>query len=134
MSHATPVEIKSAFDDNAELWLDASENHAFLVGCANGTVSESQFNTWLVQDYMYVTSFHHFLSAIMQDAPVVDDEILKSGGSLSHHHGVGKLRREFLPRVLSPAALAWSNGIKQAVDPQRLRSECGPLRRMPYRA
>ena len=48
------------------------------------------------------------------------DEILKSGGSLSHHHGVGKLRRGFLPRVLSPAALAWSNGIKQAVDPQRL--------------
>jgi len=24
------------------------------------------------------------------------DEILRSGGSLSHHHGVGKLRREFL--------------------------------------
>lgn len=48
------------------------------------------------------------------------DEILKSGGSLSHHHGVGKLRREFLPRVLSPAARAWSDGIKNAVDPQRL--------------
>jgi alkyldihydroxyacetonephosphate synthase len=48
------------------------------------------------------------------------DEILKCGGSLSHHHGVGRLRREFLPRVLSPAARAWSEGIKQAVDPQRL--------------
>jgi formylaminopyrimidine deformylase / aminopyrimidine aminohydrolase len=79
MSSTTPFEIESAFVDNAELWLDASENHAFLVGCANGTVTESQFNTWLVQDYMYVTSFHQFLSAIMKDAPVVDDEILKSG-------------------------------------------------------
>src|SRR5206468_5371040 len=29
------------------------------------------------------------------------DEILKSGGSLSHHHGVGKLRRAFLPRIMS---------------------------------
>ncbi|MDQ6612591.1 MAG: FAD-binding oxidoreductase [Gemmatimonadota bacterium] len=48
------------------------------------------------------------------------DEILKCGGSLSHHHGVGKLRREFLPRVLSPAARAWSDGIKHAVDPQHL--------------
>lgn len=48
------------------------------------------------------------------------DEILKSGGSLSHHHGVGRLRREFLPRVLSPAARAWSDGIKHAVDPQHL--------------
>jgi alkyldihydroxyacetonephosphate synthase len=45
------------------------------------------------------------------------DEVLASGGSLSHHHGVGKLRRGFLPRVLSPAALEWSRRIKQAVDP-----------------
>ncbi len=48
------------------------------------------------------------------------DEILLCGGSLSHHHGVGRLRREFLPRVLSPAALAWADGVKAAVDPQRI--------------
>ena len=48
------------------------------------------------------------------------DEILECGGSLSHHHGVGRLRRDFLPRVLSPAARAWSDAIKNAVDPQRL--------------
>src|SRR5262249_38213092 len=29
---------------------------------------------------------------------IARDEILKTGGSLSHHHGVGKLRRAFLPR------------------------------------
>jgi len=45
------------------------------------------------------------------------DEILRSGGSLSHHHGVGKLRSGFLPRVFSPAALAWSSEVKRAVDP-----------------
>ena len=45
------------------------------------------------------------------------DEILNSGGSLSHHHGVGKLRRGFLPRVFSPAALEWSGDIKRAIDP-----------------
>jgi alkyldihydroxyacetonephosphate synthase len=45
------------------------------------------------------------------------DEILRSGGSLSHHHGVGKLRRRFLPRIFSPAALAWSAELKRAVDP-----------------
>ncbi|HXI21218.1 MAG TPA: FAD-binding oxidoreductase, partial [Gemmatimonadales bacterium] len=48
------------------------------------------------------------------------DEILRSGGSLSHHHGVGKLRRRFLPRVMSPAALAWSAEVKHAVDPGNL--------------
>jgi alkyldihydroxyacetonephosphate synthase len=45
------------------------------------------------------------------------DEVLESGGSLSHHHGIGKLRRDFLPRIQSPGMLAWSRGIKQAVDP-----------------
>jgi len=45
------------------------------------------------------------------------DEILRTGGSLSHHHGVGKIRRGFLPRIASPAALEWSTEVKRAVDP-----------------
>ena len=45
------------------------------------------------------------------------DEVLKSGGSLSHHHGIGKIRRDFLPRVLSPGMLEWEKEIKKAVDP-----------------
>jgi alkyldihydroxyacetonephosphate synthase len=45
------------------------------------------------------------------------DEILRAGGSLSHHHGVGKLRQPFLSRIFSPTALAWRERLKQAVDP-----------------
>jgi len=45
------------------------------------------------------------------------DEVLTSGGSLSHHHGIGKIRQEFLPRILSPGTLAWSRGVKETVDP-----------------
>ncbi len=45
------------------------------------------------------------------------DEILKTGGSLSHHHGIGKIRRDYLPRVFSPASLAWAADVKRAVDP-----------------
>jgi len=45
------------------------------------------------------------------------DEILSSGGSLSHHHGIGKLRAPFLPRIYSPAALDWRARLKRAVDP-----------------
>ena len=48
------------------------------------------------------------------------DEILKSGGSLSHHHGVGKIRQRFLPRVFSKAALSWAADFKRAVDPGNL--------------
>lgn len=45
------------------------------------------------------------------------DEILRSGGSLSHHHGIGKLRERFMPRIASPATLAWRDALKRAVDP-----------------
>jgi alkyldihydroxyacetonephosphate synthase len=48
------------------------------------------------------------------------DEILRSGGSLSHHHGIGKIRRKFLPRVFSPASLDWAADVKRAVDPTNI--------------
>ncbi len=46
------------------------------------------------------------------------DEILQAGGSLSHHHGVGQLRNEFLPRTMSEAALRWRAGARAALDPR----------------
>lgn len=46
------------------------------------------------------------------------EEILASGGSLSHHHGVGKLRQHFLPEIFSETALAWRRDLKRAVDPE----------------
>jgi alkyldihydroxyacetonephosphate synthase len=48
---------------------------------------------------------------------IARDEILNSGGSLSHHHGVGKLRREYLPRIMSPTALQWKRELKKTLDP-----------------
>jgi alkyldihydroxyacetonephosphate synthase len=45
------------------------------------------------------------------------DEILRSGGSLSHHHGVGKIRQRFLGRIASPGVQAFAREIKGAVDP-----------------
>ncbi len=45
------------------------------------------------------------------------EEILAAGGSLSHHHGVGKLRQDFMKDVFSEGALQVMRQIKQAVDP-----------------
>lgn len=45
------------------------------------------------------------------------DEILRNGGSISHHHGVGKIRQGFLSRIQTPAALEWKSALKQAIDP-----------------
>jgi alkyldihydroxyacetonephosphate synthase len=48
---------------------------------------------------------------------IARDEILRSGGSLSHHHGIGKHRQEFLPRVVSEGTLASVSAVKRALDP-----------------
>jgi alkyldihydroxyacetonephosphate synthase len=48
------------------------------------------------------------------------DEILRCGGSLSHHHGVGKIRQDYLSRVMSEEALAWSQRTKDALDPMNI--------------
>jgi thiaminase len=71
--------IESLFIDQKELWLSASEKHPFLTGCANSTVSNEQFNTWLAQDYLYVNSFQPFLLGIIPISPSSDTEILASG-------------------------------------------------------
>ena len=54
--------------------------------------------------------FHDIEAALRQ-------VILDGGGSLSHHHGVGKIRQQFLPQVHSAAGLDAIRAAKRAVDP-----------------
>ena len=46
--------------------------------------------------------------------------IMQAGGSVSHHHGIGKLRHEFMDRTISPASAALIKELKQASDPQNI--------------
>lgn len=48
------------------------------------------------------------------------EEILAQGGSLSHHHGVGKLRKHFLPEVVPQITLDWLRNFKQKIDPKNI--------------
>ena len=74
--------------------------------------------------YFYFAFYHKGVEAPSEVYAELEhaarDEILRSGGSLSHHHGVGKLRQRFLPAVFSPAALAWREALKRSVDPNDL--------------
>jgi alkyldihydroxyacetonephosphate synthase len=45
------------------------------------------------------------------------EEVLERGGSLSHHHGIGKIRQPFLGRIASPGLRAFARQVKRAVDP-----------------
>jgi alkyldihydroxyacetonephosphate synthase len=46
--------------------------------------------------------------------------ILDNGGSLSHHHGVGKLRASFLAQVQSEASSHVLRETKRAMDPNNI--------------
>ena len=52
-----------------------------------------------------------------RSSSVLRQVILDHGGSLSHHHGVGKIRQRFLPQVHTAAGLELIRAAKRAVDP-----------------
>lgn len=43
--------------------------HPFLTGCQQGTISVSQFNTWLVQDVLFVKAFTRMVGRVLAAAP-----------------------------------------------------------------
>jgi len=48
------------------------------------------------------------------------DIILQHGGSISHHHGIGKLRNSFMDKVLSQPNINMLREVKKSVDPQNI--------------
>ncbi len=73
--------------------------------------------------------FTHGFSAKGAEAPdrvfatiehAMRETIMAHGGSISHHHGVGKLRRDFLPQTLTPASVELLREVKTGVDPANI--------------
>nr|XP_033802067.1 alkyldihydroxyacetonephosphate synthase, peroxisomal [Geotrypetes seraphini] len=48
------------------------------------------------------------------------EEILANGGSLSHHHGVGKLRKQWLRESISDVGIGMLRSVKNYVDPNNI--------------
>jgi len=48
------------------------------------------------------------------------DEILSHGGSLSHHHGVGKLRRGWMEDTIGRVGMQMLKGLKDTLDPNNI--------------
>uniref|UniRef100_A0A672G739 Alkylglycerone-phosphate synthase n=1 Tax=Salarias fasciatus TaxID=181472 RepID=A0A672G739_SALFA len=48
------------------------------------------------------------------------EEILANGGSLSHHHGVGKLRKEWMRETVSDVGIGMLKSVKDYVDPNNI--------------
>ncbi|KAG9338610.1 hypothetical protein JZ751_025448 [Albula glossodonta] len=48
------------------------------------------------------------------------EEILANGGSLSHHHGVGKLRKQWMQESISNVGMGMLKSVKEYVDPDNI--------------
>jgi alkyldihydroxyacetonephosphate synthase len=48
------------------------------------------------------------------------DEILRCGGSLSHHHGVGKIRKAFMDDVVGETGIRILKSVKSELDPNNI--------------
>lgn len=46
--------------------------------------------------------------------------IMQNGGSISHHHGIGKLRKDFMPQAISEGSIELIKDLKTAYDPQNV--------------
>ena len=45
---------------------------------------------------------------------------IKNGGSISHHHGVGKLRKDFMSETISQGSMDLIQNIKKSEDPNNI--------------
>ncbi|PVD35874.1 hypothetical protein C0Q70_02843 [Pomacea canaliculata] len=48
------------------------------------------------------------------------DEILANGGSISHHHGVGKIRKQWLKKTVGELGVGTMKALKAYIDPQNI--------------
>jgi len=78
--------------------------------------------------YVYMALNHNGLgmdrSGLVEKYEIVEnaarDEVMNCGGCISHHHGVGKIRKRFVERTMPEMAVEWNNSIKSLVDPTNI--------------
>lgn len=63
---------------HSQLWQNATL-HPFLNQCKTGEILPQQFNTWLVQDYLFVIDCTRLLANLITVAPVQHFDVLLSG-------------------------------------------------------
>lgn len=51
---------------------------------------------------------------------IARDEIIANRGSISHHHGIGKIRKHWLPKTISGPSIGTLAQIKKSVDPENV--------------
>lgn len=78
---------QSLLQTHPAAWKKAT-THPFLTGCHSGTLQPTQFNTWLVQDFLFVKDFTRMVGRVLASAPDDHIDVLLAG--------LGALKEELL--------------------------------------
>ncbi|EGR32374.1 hypothetical protein IMG5_085430 [Ichthyophthirius multifiliis] len=74
--------------------------------------------------YIYFGFIYLGLENPVQAYAAVEDaareEIMKNGGCISHHHGVGKLRKQFMKNSIGELGINMIKSVKQQMDPKNI--------------
>ncbi|MEW6491589.1 MAG: TenA family transcriptional regulator [Cyanobacteriota bacterium] len=69
---------KQLLQNHQLAWHEATV-HPFLETCKQGTIKPEQFNTWLVQDYLFVIEFTRLAARMLAVAPPEHFDVLLGG-------------------------------------------------------
>ena len=73
-----PLNCQHLLNTHSQAWQDATV-HPFLTQCKTGEIQPAQFNTWLVQDYLFVVEFTRMAARLLTIAPVAHFDVLLAG-------------------------------------------------------
>uniref|UniRef100_A0A8R1XZ63 Alkylglycerone-phosphate synthase n=1 Tax=Onchocerca volvulus TaxID=6282 RepID=A0A8R1XZ63_ONCVO len=100
-------------------------------GMANGTILPPLATCRITQVYdsgvcvyfYYAFNYRGIINPVSlcdQIEKAARDEIIACGGSISHHHGIGKLRKQWYPAAVGDAGLLTIRALKQKLDPKNI--------------
>lgn len=75
---AMTLTCQQLLQDYTQAWQEATV-HPFLEQCKLGTINLEQFNTWLVQDYLFVMEFTRMAGRVLAIAPSDHFDVLLGG-------------------------------------------------------
>jgi alkyldihydroxyacetonephosphate synthase len=115
------IEVAAPYGRIGDLYDGAIAALAAIEGIWNGSAHSSHaYRTGLNLYFSFAVqpkqrselrqAYHRSWAAVMEAS-------LKNGGTIAHHHGIGRVRREWIARELGPGGLATLARIKHALDP-----------------
>ena len=118
---ADTVEVSADWTSIGKVYADAVASLKEVEGCLAGSAHSS---------HVYRSGLNlYFTFAVQTAGPAVMEAVYmdcwrrimeathRHGGSLAHHHGIGRVRRGWLDKELGPEGLALLRTVKTALDP-----------------